>query len=68
MVDIERINHLAKKSREQGLSDEEKEEQARLRKEYVESMKSSLKAHLDNTYVVDENGNKTKLKQKNKKF
>lgn len=68
MVDVERINHLARKSREHGLTDEEKEEQAKLRKEYVESMKCSLKAHLDNTYIVDENGNKTKIKQKLQKF
>ena len=42
----------------------EKEEQLKLRKEYIEEYKNSLKAQLDNTYIIDENGNKKKLKKK----
>ncbi|MBQ7668864.1 MAG: DUF896 domain-containing protein [Clostridia bacterium] len=61
---IERINLLAKKQKEGTLTSEEKEEQARLRKEYIEEYKNSLKVQLDNTYIVDEFGNKTKLKKK----
>ena len=45
---IERINFLAKKSREEGLTPKEKEEQAQLRQEYIESFRVSLKAQLDN--------------------
>lgn len=56
MLDIDRINFLAKKSREGGLTEEEKQEQARLRKEYVESVVGNLRSQLDNTYIIDENG------------
>lgn len=64
---IDRINELAKKSRSDiGLTDEEKEEQAVLRREYIDSVKASLVGQLDNTYIVDEKGNKRKLERKNK--
>lgn len=63
MPNIERINFLAKKQREDGLTEEEKAEQAKLRKEYVDSVTGNLRAQLDNTYVVDENG-KHKLEKK----
>ena len=58
---INRINELAKKSE---LTEEEKEEQKKLRQEYIDEYIGSLKKQLDNTYVVDENGNKEKLKKK----
>ncbi len=61
---IDRINELARKSRAEGLTEEEKAEQAILRREYIDAVKASLCAHLDNTYVVDEHGNKRKLKEK----
>lgn len=63
-TDIDRINELARKSREVGLSEEEKEEQQRLRTEYVQSFKRSLVSQLENTYIVDEKGNKTKVQKK----
>lgn len=63
MPNIERINFLAKKQREEGLTEEEKAEQAKLRKEYIDSVTGNLRAQLDNTYVVDENG-KHKLENK----
>lgn len=54
---IARINALAKKSRTpEGLTAEEKAEQASLRREYIDAMKGSLKKQLDNTVVVDANG------------
>lgn len=62
-VDIKRINELAKKAKEQGLTPAEKEEQAKLRREYIDSVTGGLRAQLDNTYIVDEHGNKTKLKK-----
>ena len=61
---IARINALAKKSKTEGLTDEEKLEQQALRREYIDSVKMSLVGQLDNTYVVDEKGNKSKLKHK----
>ncbi len=61
MVDIARINYLAKKSREVGLTEEEKVEQQKLRREYIDSVVGNMRASLDSTYIVDENGNKTKL-------
>ena len=39
-------------------------ERAVLRREYIDSVTGGLKAHLDNTYLMDEKGNKTKLKKK----
>ncbi len=61
MLDIARINELAKKSKTVGLTPEEKEEQTRLRKEYVQSVVGNLRAQLDNTYVLDKDENKVKL-------
>lgn len=58
---INRINELARKSREQELSPEEKKEQVELRALYVASFRESLTAQLENTYIVDEKGNKKKV-------
>lgn len=63
-IKIDRINELARKSKTQGLTPEEKEEQAVLRREYIDAVKASLRANLDNTYLVDEKGNKRKLGHK----
>lgn len=59
---IDRINELAKK---EVLTEDEKLEQKQLRQEYIDEYKNNLRAQLDNTYIVDENGNKEKLKKKN---
>ncbi len=61
---IDRINVLARKSKAEGLTEEEKAEQALLRREYIDSVKASLISNLDNTYIMDEKGNKRKLTQK----
>ena len=50
---IERINELAKKSKAEGLTNEERNEQAILRKEYLETIKANFRATLDNIEVVD---------------
>ena len=62
---IERINELArrKKNGELLTEDEQAEHQA-LRREYVQSVLGNLDAHHSNTYVVDEHGNKRKLRKK----
>ena len=46
------------------LTQEEREEQLRLRREYIDSVVGNLARELDNTYVVDEHGNKRKLRRK----
>ncbi len=61
---IKRINELAQKSREVGLSPEEEEERAKLRQEYVAAFRESLQSTLDNTYIVDGEGNKKRLSPK----
>ena len=48
MIDVERINFLAKKSREVGLTEEEKLEQQKLRREYIESVKNNIRAQMGN--------------------
>lgn len=63
---IDRINFLAKKSRTEELSLEEKEEQAALRREYIDSFKRSLIGQLENTYIVDEKGRKKKVERRKK--
>lgn len=63
---INRINELARKSKDSGLTESEKEEQAKLRALYIESIKQSLTSQLDNTYIVDKNGNKKKVQRKDK--
>lgn len=61
---IERINELARKSREGQLTDDEKKEQQELRQKYIEAYRESMKAQLNSIVLVDEHGNKTKLKPK----
>ncbi|MBO6302887.1 MAG: DUF896 domain-containing protein [Ruminiclostridium sp.] len=58
---IERINFLARKSKTEPLSDDEKAEQTALRNEYREYMRNGYMAEFSNTYIVDENGSKRKL-------
>lgn len=57
---IDRINALARKQRESGLSPEEKEEQKQLRQEYVQAVRTNLRSTLDNTIILDEKGNRIK--------
>ncbi len=58
---IERINFLARKSKTEELTPEEKAEQEQLRNEYREGFRRSLMGQLDNVYIVDDKGNKSKL-------
>jgi len=61
---IDRINFLARKQKSEGLTDEEKAEQAVLRREYIESYKKSLMSQLDNLYIVEPDGTKRKVTKK----
>ncbi len=58
---LERISHLSRKERTIGLDEEEKKEQTALRREYLDAIRKSLVGTLENTYVVDEKGNKRKI-------
>jgi len=50
---MDRINELARASKERELSDEEKAEQKALREEYLEKFRASFRAHLDQIKIVD---------------
>lgn len=61
---IARINELAAKNKAEGLTEEELVERDKLRRIYIDSVKANLVGSLDNTYIVDEKGNKTPLQKK----
>ncbi|MBQ8163344.1 MAG: DUF896 domain-containing protein [Clostridia bacterium] len=60
---IERINFLARKQRESGLTDEEKAEQAALREEYILGFRASIRGIMDNTYIQYPDGTKKKVQR-----
>ena len=64
---IDRINELARKAKAGPLTPAEQKERDLLRREYIDSVVGSLKGQLDNTYLVDGRGNKTKLRKKEEK-
>ena len=62
---IDRINELARKVKAgQALTPEEISERDSLRREYIAAVRANLEAQLDNTYLVEENGNETPLKRR----
>ncbi len=61
---IDRINELARKKKSVGLTEAELQEQAILRREYIESYKQSLVSQLENTYIVEPDGTKRKITKK----
>lgn len=63
---ILRINELARKQRGPGLSEEEKAEQAILRREYIDNIKGNLAAQLDSVRVQKEDGTTVPLEKKKK--
>jgi uncharacterized protein YnzC (UPF0291/DUF896 family) len=64
---IDRINTLARKSRtEEGLTEEEKAEQAALRAEYIAEFRASFANQLDHTVIQRPDGTKEKLKKGDK--
>lgn len=64
---IARINALAKKAKEAGLTEAETAEREQLRQEYLKDFRASLRSQLDNTYVVGPDGIKRKLKKTGRK-
>ncbi len=61
---IDRINELAKKSKAEGLTEEEKQEQQVLRQEFLMNVRMNLKSQLDNIDVVEKDGSITNLGEK----
>ena len=55
---IQRINFLARKQKSEGLTIEEKEEQALLRREFIDDFKKNLEAQLSSIEVVDKDPSK----------
>ena len=61
---IDRINELARRVKAgETLTAEELTERNALRREYIDSVKASLIGQLDNTYIVEPDGTKRKLKK-----
>ena len=61
---LARINELARLAKDRELTAEERAERDVLRKEYIAEWRRGAEQVLENTYVVDENGEKHKLKKK----
>ena len=62
----DRISELTRISRERELTAEEQTERQAFREAYLASWRESVIGTLENTYLVDEKGNKTKLPKKKK--
>lgn len=61
---IARINELAAKNKSVGLTPEELAERDKLRRIYIDSVKSNLVGQLENTYIVGPDGKKRKVEHK----
>ena len=64
---IKRINELYHKSQAEGLTEEEKAEQAALRAEYIASVRNNLRGQLDNISIKEQDGSITNLGEKRAK-
>lgn len=63
---IARINALARKSKAEGLTEEEKAEQAALRRAYIEAFRESTRAAVESLYIQQEDGSYRQVKKKDK--
>ena len=61
---IDLINELYHKSQDIGLTEEEKEEQAALRKAYIEAVRASLRGTLNSVSIMEQDGSVTDLGKK----
>lgn len=64
---LDRINELARKSKVEELTEEEKLEQKALRDEYIKEFRLSMRGILNNTTIVSPDGSKEKLSDRSKK-
>ena len=62
--DIDRINELARKKKTVGLTETEILEHERLRRQYIDEFRESLRATLDQVYIQQEDGSYQKLRKK----
>ncbi len=65
-TDIDRINALARKAKAEGLTEAEKQEQAALRRAYIEEYRQSLISQLDSIVIQEADGSTHPLKRKPK--
>ena len=61
---LKRINYLAEKAKSVGLTEEEKKEREKLRKEFLEEFRKNARSQIERICFVDENGNQTPIKRK----
>ena len=58
---IARINELYHKAKAEGLTEEEKKEQASLRSEYIANIRANLRGQLNNIDIQEKDGTVTNL-------
>ncbi len=61
---LQRINELARKSKAEGLTEPERQEQAQLRREYIEAVRRNLRGQLDNIDIINRDGKIENLGEK----
>lgn len=61
---IQRINELYKKSKAEGLTEEELQEQKILRRQFIDDFKQNLRGNLDNISIQETDGTITNLGEK----
>ena len=63
-IRLDRINEIYAKEKGDGLTEEEKAEQKKLRAEYIADFRKSFQGILDNTYIRRPDGTKERLTKK----
>lgn len=65
-LNLDRINELARKSKAEGLTEAELQEQKELRQRYIEAVRRNLRGQLDNITVINPDGSTVNLGEKHK--
>ena len=65
-LNLDRINELARKSKADGLTEAELQEQKELRQRYIEAVRRNLRGQLDNITIVNPDGSTVNLGEKHK--
>lgn len=63
---LNRISELSRKSRLQGLTEDEKKEQQALRQEYLNDLRGNLRSTLENTVIVRPDGTRERVSERAK--
>ena len=61
---VERINELARLSRERALTDDERAEQQALRRQYIDEFKANVRMTLEHTYIQEPDGTRRPLRKR----